>query len=220
MHESLRGSEIATLLWDANAIHIGRAQPFILAAGWASPVYVDCRRLIDAPAHRQKVTEIAVQYISQRLQGVSFDAIVGTETAGLPFAAWIADALSMRLRYVRKRPLGIGCNSQVEGGDVAGLNVLIMDDQTTDARGKVAFARGLRTAGARVQHVLTIFYHDAFPGANERLEQADLKLHTLTRWTNILETSVGRLDASDRKLIENFLSDPVDWSGRNGGRTA
>jgi orotate phosphoribosyltransferase len=65
---------------------------------------------------------------------------------------------------------------------------------------------------------LTIFYHDAFPGTRERLEQAGLKLHALATWRNILDVSAGRLDAADRKLIEDFLADPAAWSGRNGGR--
>ena len=40
-----------------------------------------------------------------------------------------------------------------------------------------AFGRGLRAAGAIVEHVLTIFYHDVFPGAEARLNNAGLKLH-------------------------------------------
>ena len=80
------------------------------------------------------------------------------------------------MRYVRKRPLGIGRNAQVEGGDVDGLNVLLVDDLTTDGGSKLNFARGLRAAGAVVEHVLTIFYHDVFPGAADRLAQASLDI--------------------------------------------
>jgi orotate phosphoribosyltransferase len=42
------------------------------------------------------------------------------------------------MRYVRKRPLGIGRNAQVEGGSVDGLRVLLMDDLTTDGTSKLA----------------------------------------------------------------------------------
>ena len=37
------GQEVAKLLWQAGAVRVSRQQPFILAAGWASPVYIDCR---------------------------------------------------------------------------------------------------------------------------------------------------------------------------------
>jgi len=33
------GAATARLLFDAGAIHLSRDRPFILAAGWASPVY-------------------------------------------------------------------------------------------------------------------------------------------------------------------------------------
>lgn len=215
------GREIAALLWSANAIHITSAHPFILTAGWASPVYVDCRLLIDTPTMRRRVTDLATEYLALSFAPDSFDVIAGAETAGIPFAAWIADRLSLRMRYVRKRPLGIGHNSQVEGGEVAGLRALLMDDLTSDGRSKIAFARGLRAAGAIVEHVLTIFYHDAFPGAHQRLEEEGLTLHALATWSDVLKADDGgRLSATDRKTIEHFLADPVDWSARNGGRAA
>ena len=68
-----------------------------------------------------------------------------------------------------------------------------MDDLTTDGDSKLAFARGLRSAGAVVQHVLTIFYHDAFPGARERLSTAGLKI---ARARNLDPTSCRVLQAS------------------------
>ena len=45
------GREVAELLFKAGALHVSRQQPFILAAGWASPVYVDVRLLLGDPEH-------------------------------------------------------------------------------------------------------------------------------------------------------------------------
>ena len=53
------GGEVAQLLFEGGAVHVSREHPFILAAGWASPVYIDC------PCHprrarvRQAVTHSA-----------------------------------------------------------------------------------------------------------------------------------------------------------------
>ncbi|CAD5249081.1 Orotate phosphoribosyltransferase [Bosea sp. 62] len=213
------GREVAELLFRAGAIHVSREQPFILAAGWASPVYVDVRLLLGDPDLRQAVSDLAARYAATTFPPGSFDAIAGAETAGIPFAAWLADRLALKLRYVRKRPLGIGRNAQVEGGSVEGLRVLLMDDLTTDGGSKLNFARGLRAAGAEVEHVLTIFYHDAFPGAGERLREAGLTLHALANWADVLRAEVGRaLAPEDRSEIERFLADPVAWSTRHGGR--
>ena len=210
---------VAQLLFESGAIHVSRQQPFILAAGWASPVYVDVRIILGDPALRQAVTQLAVRYVTTMLPQASIDAVAGAETAGIPFAAWLADKLNVRMRYVRKRPLGIGRNAQVEGGDVDGLNVLLVDDLTTDGGSKLGFARGLRAAGADVEHVLTIFYHDVFPGASERLAEAGLMLHPLATWADILRsTAAGQMSPQDRAEIERFLADPVAWSTRHGGR--
>jgi orotate phosphoribosyltransferase len=215
------GGEVARLLFEGGAIHVSRQQPFILAAGWASPVYVDVRIILGDPALRQAVTDLAVRYVGATLPQASIDAIAGAETAGIPFAAWLADRMNLRLRYVRKRPLGIGRNAQVEGGAVEGLRVLLMDDLTTDGGSKLGFARGLRAAGAIVEHVLTIFYHDVFPGATERLAQAGLTLHALATWSDILRASAaGALAPQDRAELERFLGDPVAWSTRHGGRAS
>jgi orotate phosphoribosyltransferase len=215
------GGEVAGLLFKSGAIHVSRQQPFILAAGWASPVYVDVRVILGDPALRQAVTELALRYITATLPQASIDVIAGAETAGIPFAAWLADRMNLRLRYVRKRPLGIGRNAQVEGGDVEGLNVLLVDDLTTDGGSKLGFVRGLRAAGAVVEHVLTMFYHDVFPGATARLAQAGLTLHALATWSDILRINpVDAFVPQDRSEIERFLSDPVAWSTRHGGRAS
>lgn len=213
------GQAVAELLVGAGAIHVSRAQPFFLAAGWASPVYVDVRLLLGRPETRRTVTELAARYLAGALAGRRFDAIVGAETAGMPFATSLADREGLALRYVRKHALGAGRGAQVEGGSVEGLDVLLMDDLTTDGASKIGFARGLRAAGARVTDILTIFYHDAFPGAAERLADAGLHLHPLATWADVLGLDDG-LGAEDRAEVNRFLSDPVAWSTRHGGRTA
>jgi len=214
------GAATARLLFEAGAIQVSQGRPFVLAAGWASPVYVDCRLLIGEPRLRREAVRLAAVAVKSMIEPGSFDAIAGAETAGIPFAAWLADALDIPLRYVRKRPLGIGRDAQVEGGPVEGLRVLLVDDLTTDATSKLSFARGLRAAGATVSDVLTIFYHSAFPGAADSLAQAGLTLHALARWDDILRVDMSeRLGDGDRRQIEEFLADPPMWSTRHGGRS-
>ena len=215
------GQSIARLLHKAGAIHVSCGQPYILAAGWASPVYVDCRVLLGDPELRHAVSDLAALYTSTTFPAGSFDAVAGAETAGIPFAAWLADSMNLKLRYVRKGPLGIGRNAQVEGGPVDGLKVLLIDDLTTDGGSKLAFARGLRSAGATVEHILTIFYHGVFPGAEDRLQEAGLTLHALATWNDVLRADLdGQLAAKDRAEIEHFLADPVSWSTWHGGRAS
>jgi orotate phosphoribosyltransferase len=221
------GAATARLLLGAGAIAFSREHPFILAAGWASPVYVDCRRLIGEPALRRAMTDLAVAKLRLAFgpsppfsTSPPIDAIAGAETAGIPWACWLADRLDLPLRYVRKRALGIGQNAQVEGGPVAGMRVLLVDDLTTDGGSKVAFTRGLRLAGATVTEALCLFQHGAFPGGTERLAALDLRLHALATWSDVLHA--GRddlLSPEDHAALERFIADPVGWSAMHGGRT-
>jgi orotate phosphoribosyltransferase len=212
---------MARLLFQADAIQVNRTRPFMLAAGWASPVYVDCRRLIGDPQVRTAVIDLALGNLQRRFgSALPFDAIVGGETAGIPWATWLAARLGRPLRYVRKRPLGIGRNAQVEGGPVESMRVLLVDDLTTDASTKAAFVRGLRTAGATVADGLVIFSHDVFPGSAERLALLGLALRALSTWDDILrfDDNHPTLETLDRVEIGHFLGDPAGWSLMHGGR--
>ena len=215
------GTATARLLFAAGAIAVSGERPFILAAGWASPVYVDCRLLIGDPATARAITDLAVGLIGARIGVDAFDLVAGAETAGIAFAAWIAARLDRPLRYVRKRPLGIGRHAQVEGGTVEGRRVLLIDDLATDAASKAAFVRGLREAGATVTDAVVIFAHGTFPGTEARLDQIGLRLHALATWPDVLALAAaepGLLDPADRARIEAFRADPVGWSAMHGGR--
>ncbi len=213
------GAVVARLLLDGGAIRFARERPFILAAGWASPIYVDCRSLIGDPAGRRAITRRAALAVAERFAPGEIEVVAGAETAGIPFAAWLADALDLPLAYVRKRPLGIGRDAQVEGAAVEGRRVLLVDDLTTDGASKVAFARGLRVAGADVRDALTIFSNDVFPGVSERLAAEGLALIPLATWDDILRVDADRaLSGEQRSLLDAFRRDPVAWSTRHGGR--
>ncbi len=215
------GTSMARLLLEAGAVRVSHDRPFVLAAGWASPVYVDCRLLLGTPRLRVAATGLAVQSLRLRFgQAMPFDAVAGGETAGIPWASWIADELGLPLLYARKRPLGIGRNAQVEGGAPDGGRVLLVDDLATDAASKVAFTRGLRMAGLTVSEALVLFHNRAFPGWRERLAHLGLSLHALASWDDVLRLDAGDplLRPADRNLIENFLRDPAGWSATHGGR--
>ncbi len=212
------GLAMARLLVQAGAIQFSRERPFMLAAGWASPAYIDCRRLIGDPAIRRAAVDLLLAGLRD---AEPFDAVAGGETAGIPWAAWIADRLDRPLLYVRKRPLGIGRHAQVEGADALGRRVLLIDDLATDAGSKVAFVRGLRTAGATVTDAAVLFYHRAFASGAERLADLGLRLHSIADWMDLLrlDTETGFLDPQDRAELQLFLADPVAWSAAHEGRS-
>lgn len=217
------GAAMARLLLEAGAVQVSHDRSFMLASGWASPVYVDCRRLLGMPPRRARATDLALDYLRLRFgEAPPFDAVAGGETAGIPWASWIADRFGLPLLYVRKRPLGFGRSAQVEGGAPEGSRVLLVDDLATDAASKVAFTKGLRTAGMTLSDALVLFHNRAFPGWGGRLEHLGLSLHALASWDDVLrlEADDALLSPADREIIERFLRDPAGWSADHGGRRA
>ncbi|MFN3390084.1 MAG: response regulator, partial [Allosphingosinicella sp.] len=54
------------------------------------------------------------------------------ETAGIPFAALIAERLGLPMSYVRKKPKGYGRNARIEGVMTPGQRVLLVEDHPTN----------------------------------------------------------------------------------------
>src|SRR5437870_3082501 len=87
--------EIAATLLRAGAIHLRPDEPFTFASGLRSPIYCDNRLLIgDVLARRQVVAGFVAACAGA-------DVVAGTATAGIPWAAWAADSLSLPMAYVR-----------------------------------------------------------------------------------------------------------------------
>ena len=105
----------AKMLLEVDAVLFNPAKPFIFTSGWASPVYIDCRRLISFPRLRQTIIDFATTTILRDIGFEKFDTVAGGETAGIPFAAWIADRLMLPMQYVRKKRKGFGRAAQLEG---------------------------------------------------------------------------------------------------------
>src|SRR3954463_16348 len=150
-------------------------KPFIFTSGWASPVYIDCRRLISFPRVRQTLMDFGAATVFRDAGFEQFDTVVGGETAGIPFAAWMADRLMLPMQYVRKKPKGFGRNAQIEGHLEEGARTLLVEDLTTDGRSKVIFCKALRDAGALVDHVYVNFYYDIFPESKKILSDLNVQ---------------------------------------------
>src|SRR6266567_3479232 len=137
----------ARMLLEVEAVRFYTDKPFIFTSGLASPVYTDCRRLISFPRVRNALMDFGVSTIARNVGFEAFDAVAGGETAGIAFAAWMADRLGLPMQYVRKQPKGFGRNTQIEGHLVEGQRVLLVEDMTTDGGSKVNFNNALRKAG-------------------------------------------------------------------------
>src|SRR5437868_12203032 len=90
----------ARILLETESVLFRPEQPFTFTSGRQSPVYIDCRRLISFPRARRKLMALGAEMIEREIGFESLDAVAGGETAGIPFAAWIADPLDLPMLYV------------------------------------------------------------------------------------------------------------------------
>ncbi|MFG1205005.1 orotate phosphoribosyltransferase [Xanthobacter aminoxidans] len=211
--------QTARMLLEVEAVRFSSGEPFIFTSGWASPVYIDCRRLISFPRVRQTLVDFGISTIYRDIGYEQFDTVAGGETAGIPFAAWVADRMMLPMQYVRKKPKGFGRNAQIEGHLAPGERVLLVEDLTTDGKSKVNFVNALREAGAECQHCFVFFYYDIFSEASGILDSAGLSLHRLATWWDVLAQvkKMNRFESKQVAEIESFLNDPHSWSKAHGG---
>ena len=209
----------ARLLLEIQAVNFRPDDPYLLTAGWKSPVYIDCRKIIFYPRARAKIIELGVEKIYRHVGYESFDAVVGGETAGIPFAAWFADRMMTPMAYVRKKPKGFGKNAQIEGDVPENMRTLLVEDLTTDGISKVGFAKALRKAGAIVDHAFVVFFYGVFSSAYQTLNDIGISLHSLCTWWDFLEVSseYPAFSNGDTSEIRRFLEDPCAWSAKHGG---
>src|SRR2546423_12241596 len=91
----------ARMLLEVKAVLFFEGQPFIFTSGWASPVYIDCRKLIFYPRLRSQLVDFAAMTLARDVGFEQFDVVAGGETAGIPYAAWLAERLTLPLQYAR-----------------------------------------------------------------------------------------------------------------------
>lgn len=214
--------QTAKMLLEVGAVCFRSDEPFRFTSGWASPVYIDCRKLISYPRIRSVITDFSASTILREVGYESIEAIAGGESAGIPFAAWLADKLMLPMQYVRKKAKGFGPGSQIEGDFVEGTKILLIEDLTTDGRSKINFCNALREAGLSVSHTFVVFHYNIFPETEKLLEENDLSMLQLATWWDVLDVckKVGYFDTKTIDEVDGFLHDPVKWSTANGGASA
>ena len=69
--------DTARLLLDIEAIHCRPDNPYIFTSGRASPVYIDCRKLISYPEARAWIMQHALKAIDREIGWSKIDVVAG-----------------------------------------------------------------------------------------------------------------------------------------------
>ena len=203
----------ARMLLEIGAVNFRPEDPFIFASGLPAPTYIDCRKLISFPRIRSTLMDFLTVTVMRNAGFEAFDNIAGGETAGIPFAALVAERMGLPMTYVRKKPKGYGRNARIEGAMSEGERVLLVEDLTTDGGSKLSFVDAIRETGATCGHTAVIFYYDIFPETPKTLGDHGVTLHHLCTWWDVLAEAraQGAFDDAALTEVEAFLKAPRAW---------
>lgn len=187
--------------------------PITFKSGIRSPVYCDNRIFPFWPEQWKTVIEGFRTLIAR--EGVDFDVLGGIEAAGIPHSAALGYGLERPSIFIRKQPKEHGKRARIEGGDVAGRRVLLVEDLVTTGSSSLSGVAALREAGATVTDCLAIISY-GFAEAEEAFGRTGVQLHTLTTFGDVLKEALlqGTLDERSAAAVRDWLRDPHGWAAR------
>ena len=209
-----RSKVTARILIEIGAINFNLKSPFKLSSGFLSPSYIDCRKIISYPLAFESITDMMIDTIKSDMASQTPSYIIGGETAGIPFAAVIAQKMGLPLSYVRKHPKDHGKNKLIEGEILKGKNSLLVEDLMTDGKSKINFVNNIRAHDIPCDLSLVVFKYNIFNDATSDLERNNIDVHYLTDWKHVYNEmrNMNKFEATILSEIRKFLDDPIAWS--------
>ena len=205
---------VALHLWESRAIRVSADEPFRLASGNSSPIYIDCRRVVSNPSFMRLYNATAAMMLERK--GARFDVVAGGETAGIPYGAYLASALSAPFIYIRKQPKAYGTGSRVEGELKPGARVLLVEDLITDGGSKLGFLDAVKEVGGEITDALVLF--DRQQGGGDLLAGRNVALHSVCDRTTAFAAghSAALLSDGERSSCDDYFRDPKAWHQLRG----
>ena len=151
-----------------------------LASGRESDYYFDMKPAMLDPDGAGLMAELIVQ----QLQHFKADCVGGLEMGAVPLIAPVA-MLSRKFGralpgfFVRKAVKDHGTKKRVDGNDIAGKTVIILEDVTTTGASAMDAVKAVTEAGAKVALVISIL--DRGEGATDLYAKAGIPFKSLFR---------------------------------------
>lgn len=201
---------IARDLLEIGAVTVRPEAPYTWASGIQSPIYCDNRLTLSYPAIRSRITRGFRSIIEHH--GFPVDVVVGTATAGIPHAAWLASSLELPMAYVRSKPKEHGQRNQIEGIVRSGQHAVVVEDLISTGGSVLSAVHAVRSAGANVDAVLAVFSYD-FQEAESQFREAGVPFHVLVPFDLLIRTARDSGLLSDRAstMLEAWHTDPRGW---------
>lgn len=143
---------------------------FLLRSGAISHEYFDKYLFESDPKLLKAVAEALAPLVPD---GV--DALAGLELGGVPLAVMLGQVTGLETLFVRKQAKEYGTRRLAEGGEVAGRNLLVVEDVVTSGGQVVLSTRDLKERGTTVNTALCVIDREAGGTAALRAEGVELR---------------------------------------------
>lgn len=202
--------QIARALVDTNAVRFTADSPIRFKSGILSPVYVDNRNLPYHPETWHQIIESFRLLIEN--ERITFDVIAGMAVGGVPHSAALAYTLHKPSLFVRKEAKEHGKQQRVEGGEVDGRRVILVEDLVTTGGSSLSGIAALREVGAVVEDCLAIVSY-GFDESRIAFDEAGVSLHTLSTFSHILDYArqTGVTSEKNLQAVAKWIQSPYTW---------
>ena len=202
--------DIAKALLDIKAVTLSPLEPYTWASGLKSPIYCDNRITMSYPKIRRMIAQGFVDLIKEQFADV--DYIVGTATAGIPQACFVAELLELPMAYVRPEPKGHGRSKQIEGFIPQGAKVVVIEDLISTGGSSIKAIKALEEEGIEVLGLLAIFTYE-LEKANVNIQDADINLKTLSNYSSLIEVAKenNTINEDEMALLQSWRKDPESF---------
>lgn len=199
---------IAKDLLSINAITLSPTKPYTWASGLRSPIYCDNRLTISYPVIRNRITKGFVDYIKEYYPEV--DVIVGTATAGIPQACWIADSLDLPTAYVRSSSKDHGKTNLIEGEIKPLSKVVLIEDLISTGKSSIKACNALKEANIEVLSVLSVFDYQ-LEKSSINFKKANINYHSLCDITTLIAIAENTMEKQEVELLKQWKNDPLAY---------
>lgn len=201
----------AEVLLQINAIKLQPNDPFTWASGWKSPIYCDNRIVLSYPLIRNYIRETMAKHI-EKYYGKP-DVIAGVATGAIGIGALVAEYLNLPFVYVRPEAKKHGRQNQVEGYIEKGQTVVVVEDLISTGKSSLNAVLALNDAEVNVKGMVAIFSY-GFEVASKNFKDADVELHTLSNYENLLEQALDTnyITEKQQDILAQWNANPSEWN--------
>lgn len=203
--------QTAEVLLQINAIKLKPNEPFTWASGWKSPIYCDNRIVLSYPKIRNYIRTTMAKKIEAKYGHI--DVIAGVATGAIGIGVLVAEELGLPFVYVRPEAKSHGRQNQIEGVVESGQNVVVVEDLISTGKSSLNAVKALEEADVNVKGMVAIFSY-GFEVARTNFENANVQLHTLSNYENLLEQALDTkyITPKEQDILALWNANPSEWN--------